>query len=183
MRDLPHSLDLLALGRELLLDELLPLLPAERHRDGHLIATVMAIVAREAAGDGWEREIQRALGQFYRGDASQTLSALKGGEGGDPARSDGEGEVGPGARSGIPHLTPALAAARGGEGVGSGTGEAGNLLARLAADLRNGAFETSPSRAAASRAILWSLTIEKLREGNPHFLAANGFDAAGDEGA
>ena len=55
MRDLPHSLDLLALGRELLLDELLPLLPAERHRDGHLIATVMAIVAREAAGEEWER--------------------------------------------------------------------------------------------------------------------------------
>jgi len=31
-------------------------------------------------------------------------------------RSNGEGEVGIGDRSGIPHLTPALSAPRGGEG-------------------------------------------------------------------
>jgi hypothetical protein len=129
VRDLPASLDLLALGRELLLDELLPLLPPERHRDVHLIATAMAIVAREAkAGEKAAAEIDTALGQFY----------------------DGERAV---------------------------------SLARLAADLRNGAFETSPSRAAAARAILWRLTIAKLREGNPHFLAANGFNPAGEESA
>jgi hypothetical protein len=129
MRDLPASLDLLALGRELLLDELLPLLPPERQRDVHLIATAMAIVAREAkAGEKAAAEIDTALGQFY----------------------DGERAV---------------------------------SLARLAADLRNGAFETSPSRAAAARAILWRLTIAKLREGNPHFLAANGFNPAGEESA
>jgi hypothetical protein len=45
--------------------------------------------------------------------------------------------------------------------------------------LRNGAFETSPSRETAARAILWRLTIGKLREANPHFLAANGFGNAG----
>src|SRR6266536_3150785 len=44
------------------------------------------------------------------------LSALQGGEGGDPSRSDGEGEVGIGERSGIPHLTPTLSALKGGEG-------------------------------------------------------------------
>jgi len=49
------------------------------------------------------------------------------------------------------------------------------LLARLAADLRTGAFESCTARAAAARAILWRLTIVKLREGNPLFLAANGF--------
>ncbi len=141
MRDLPDSLDLLALGCELLLDELLPLLPAERRRDVHLIATVMAIVAREAKGEGgWQQEVAGLLGEFYgdRGTAVETEAGL------EP------------------------------DGV---------LLRRLAQDLRNGAFETSPSRAAAARAILWRLTIAKLREGNPHFLAANGFNPAGDEGA
>jgi excinuclease ABC subunit C len=38
-------------------------------------------------------------------DGRNTLSAPQGGEGGDPSRSDGEGEVGVGNRSGIPHLT------------------------------------------------------------------------------
>jgi aminoglycoside phosphotransferase (APT) family kinase protein len=118
--DLPSSRDLLALARETLLDELLPFLPSERERDAHLIATVMAIAAREAAAEGWQAEIGQALAEFY-GDSSS--------------------------------------------------------LARLAADLRNGAFETSPSRAAAARAILWRLTIAKLREGNPQFLAANGIKA------
>jgi hypothetical protein len=48
------------------------------------------------------------------------------------------------------------------------------LLRRFAADLRNGAFETSEPRQSAARAILWALTVAKLREGNPQFLAANG---------
>jgi len=126
MRDLPASRDLVALARELLLDELLPLLPPERGRDAHLIATAMAIAAREAsAGNRWEQEIAGLLNGFY--------------------------------------------------------GESGSLD-RLAADLRNGAFETSPSRGAAARAILWRLTVEKLREGNPQFLAANGFRSADGKG-
>ena len=49
------------------------------------------------------------------------------------------------------------------------------LLCRLAADLRVGAFEGCEMRARAARAILWRLTMMKLREGNPAFLAANGF--------
>ena len=125
MRDLPTSRDLLALARELLMDELLPLLPPERERDAHLIATAMAIAAREAAREGWQEAVGSALSAFYGGAGS---------------------------------------------------------LARLAADLRNGAFETSPSRMAAARAILWRLTMEKLREGNPQFLAANGFDPTGKKG-
>ncbi|HEV2189125.1 MAG TPA: DUF6285 domain-containing protein [Stellaceae bacterium] len=125
MRDLPVSRDLLALARELLLDELLPLLPPERARDAHLIATSMAIAAREAAGGGWREELIGQLCEFYGEDGS---------------------------------------------------------LDRFAADLRNGAFETSPSRERAARAILWQLTIAKLREGNPHFLAANGFTQAGLKG-
>ena len=46
-----------------------------------------------------------------------SLSTLQGGEGGDPSRSDGEGEVGLDVRAAIPHLTPALSAPGGGEGV------------------------------------------------------------------
>ena len=134
--DLPASRDLLALARETLLDELTPLLPPERRRDAHLVATVMAIAAREAAGQGRWGEIERELGKFY-------------------------------------------ATAAGYPGPLAAGGERTNLLARFAADLRNGAFETSPSQLTAARAILWQLTIDKLREGNPQFLAANGFKAGG----
>jgi len=49
------------------------------------------------------------------------------------------------------------------------------LLQRFAADLRMGAFERCDRRGRAARAILWRLTILKLREGNPQFLAENGF--------
>ena len=82
--------------------------------------------------------------------------------------------MGFGERSGIPHLTPTLSAPpwtkAGGEGVSGGT-----LLRHFAADLRNGAFETCPSQEGAAGAILWRLTIARLREANPQFLAANGF--------
>jgi hypothetical protein len=129
MRDLPSSRDLLALARELLLDELVPLLPPERHREAHLIATTMAIAARELqAGQGWQGDIEAVLESFY-----------------------GEGE------------------------------ERSGLFRRFAADLRNGAFETSRSREREARAILWRLTIEKLRESNPQFLAANGLRNTGGQ--
>jgi len=49
------------------------------------------------------------------------------------------------------------------------------LLARFALALRTGAFELCEPRARAARAILWHLTMLKLREANPGFLAANGF--------
>jgi hypothetical protein len=115
----------LALGRDLLIDELLPLVPPERHRELRLAATVMAIAEREAiAGDAPAREILTRLAEFY-----------------------GHTEAGPD----------------------------GSLLHRLAADLRAGAFDACEMRGPAARAILWRLTMMKLREGNPHFLAANGF--------
>jgi hypothetical protein len=47
--------------------------------------------------------------------AKNALSALQGREGGDPARRDGEGEVGIRRHSGIPHLTPTLSAPEGAE--------------------------------------------------------------------
>ena len=49
------------------------------------------------------------------------------------------------------------------------------LWRRFARDLRIGAFENSPQRAAQARAILWQMTIARVRLANPRFLAANGF--------
>jgi len=125
MRDLPSGAALLALGRELLLDQLLPLLPQERQRELRLLATAMAIAEREAiAGDAPERDIGERLAEFYA------------------CRAAGPDDA---------------------------------LLRRFAADLRAGALEQCEMRQRAARAILWRLTILKLREGNPQFLAENGF--------
>jgi hypothetical protein len=49
------------------------------------------------------------------------------------------------------------------------------LLHRFAADLRADAFDACDARGRAARAILWRSTMMKLREGNPLFLAENGF--------
>ena len=45
---------------------------------------------------------------------------------------------------------------------------------RFARDLRAGAFEGDAARARAARALLWRLTVARLRISNPQFLAANG---------
>jgi hypothetical protein len=49
------------------------------------------------------------------------------------------------------------------------------LLHGFARELRIGAFENSPDRKVHARAILWRLTVARLRRSNPEFLAANGF--------
>jgi aminoglycoside phosphotransferase (APT) family kinase protein len=125
MRDLPSGRELAELGRRLLIEDVLPLLPPERHRDLHFVATAIAIADREAsAGQSPTHDILDRLAGFY-----------------DDPKQAGQG-----------------------------------LLRRFALDLRNGAFETCPSQESAARAILWRLTIARLREANPQFLAANGFD-------
>ncbi|HTV44220.1 MAG TPA: DUF6285 domain-containing protein [Stellaceae bacterium] len=129
MTDLPPSPALLALARDVLLHELLPLLPEERRLDARRIATCMAIAERETqepAPTGPIRELDRLYGE-------------------------------------------AEAARHGGcEGTQ-------DMLRRFACGLRNGAFENSPEREALARAILWRMTIARLRLANPRFLAANGF--------
>ncbi|HET6520122.1 MAG TPA: DUF6285 domain-containing protein [Geminicoccaceae bacterium] len=52
MRDEPDALGLLAVARETLLGELMPLLPAERRYDALLIASAMAAAAREIEAGG-----------------------------------------------------------------------------------------------------------------------------------
>jgi aminoglycoside phosphotransferase (APT) family kinase protein len=140
IRDLPSGAALLGLGRETLLEQLLPLLPPERHRELRLVATAMAIAGREAdAGDAPAAEIAARLRGLYRPQGSRPH---------DGQNSDNSQD------------------ARGPED---------GLLRHFAADLRAGAFDRCESRGRIARAILWRLTILKLRESNPSFLAENGF--------
>jgi hypothetical protein len=123
MRDLPTGPVLLALACDVLLNDLMPLLPEEHRLDARLVANSMAIAEREAA-----------LGKHPGSQILRELEMLYG---------PGEGER--------------------------------DLLNRFAPDLRSGAFEGSVPRDRAARAIMWRLTIFKLRQANPRFLAANGF--------
>jgi hypothetical protein len=124
VRDLPTGPTLLALARDVLLHELMPLLPSEAHLEARLVANSMAIAEREGLADeARAQEILCELEKLY-------------------------GESGSGRRG---------------------------LLARLARDLRGGAFESSEPREHHARHILWRLTIAKLRSANPRFLNANGF--------
>jgi hypothetical protein len=85
------------------------------------------------------------------------------------------GQVDPPVSAPHPNPLPACGEREAKPEAGEGDGGQSDLLARLAADLRNGAFETTPSRESVARAILWRLVLAKLREANPQFLAANGF--------
>ena len=124
MRDLPTGSTLLALARDVLLGDLMPLLPEEARLDARLVANSMAIAEREAVlGTGPANQLLRELETMY-------------------GEAEGEPEV----------------------------------LSRFARDLRAGVFESSAPHDRAVRAILWRLTIFKLRQANPRFLAANSFN-------
>ena len=73
VRDLPTGPALLALARDVLLHELMPLLPQEGHLAARLVANSMAIAEREAvAGEEPAQEILRELEKLY-GDGDQGL--------------------------------------------------------------------------------------------------------------
>jgi hypothetical protein len=148
MHDLPHGPALLALARDVLVNDLLPLLPTERRLDALLVANCIAVAEREASTDLTADPIFRELESFHERErpspsrfAGPSLSCIAGER---PERSEG----------------------------GKG---AADQLRRLARELRIGAFENSPERETRARAILWRLTIARLRLANPRFLAANGF--------
>jgi hypothetical protein len=70
MRDIPTGPALLALARDILLKDLIQLLPQERRLDAMLVANCMAIAEREAATDeGPGRAILQDLELLYAGDA------------------------------------------------------------------------------------------------------------------
>jgi hypothetical protein len=129
VRDLPSGPELLALARAVLVDELLPFLPADRRIDALLVASALAIAEREAAAEDALFGTARALATLYQ-----------------------------------PNGPPAA------------TGATPGLWRRFAGDLRRGAFERSASRQGRARAILWQLTLARLRLANPKFLDANGID-------
>jgi hypothetical protein len=144
MRDLPAGATLLALARDVLLNELLPQLPAGSHLDARLVATTIAIAEREAAaGRGSLQDIIRRLHILY-------------GESFEP---------------GPPHEDPAA-----GDRDNGDASPTMDPWRRFARDLRAGAFEGGQLRDREAREILWRLTLAKLRQANPRFLAANGFD-------
>ncbi len=125
MRDRPGGQDLLRLAREVLVEELIPLLPPERRLGARLVAAAMGIALRESEED-WSAAIAAEVARLYGLEA--------------PAGPhDGE-----------------------------------ELLRRFAGDLRKGAF--AGSRESAAKRVLWRLTLSKLKEGNPNFLAANDFE-------
>jgi Domain of unknown function (DUF6285) len=73
VRDLPTGPALLALARDVLLHELMPLLPQEGHLTARLVANSMAIAEREAVADEEPaQEILRELEKLY-GDGEQGL--------------------------------------------------------------------------------------------------------------
>jgi hypothetical protein len=136
MRDLPAGPTLLALARDVLLNDLMPLLPPGSRLDVRLVANSMAIAEREVgAGETPLRDIavqvQNLLGENSDLDRSTRYSAAR-----EPTIAD--------------------------------------PLRRFASALRTGAFEGSQQRDREARAILWRLTLAKLRQANPRFLTANG---------
>jgi hypothetical protein len=150
MHDLLNIPALLALARDVLVNELMPLLPEERKTDAVLVAEAIALAHSAAkAHDEPIRALLYELQMLY--SHALTHPALRAGS--TLSRNAGEGA----------------------ERSEAGEGEL-DLWRRFACDLRNGAFETSGSRDQAARAILWRLTIARLRQSNPKFLAANGFD-------
>ncbi len=87
MRDLPSGPALLALARDVLLTDLMPLLPNEARLDARLVANSMAIAEREAlTGDAAAGKIVRELGRFY-GNTGSTLSRIAG-EGAERSEAD-----------------------------------------------------------------------------------------------
>ena len=74
MRDLPTGPTLLALTRDVLLNELLPLLPPAAHLEARLVANSMAIAEREAISgaapaQGILRELEELYGEGGEGEA------------------------------------------------------------------------------------------------------------------
>ena len=150
MHELLNIPALLVLARDVLISELMPLLPQERKTDALLVAEVIALAHSAAKGDDEPmRAVLYELQMLY--SHALTHPALRAGS--PLSRNAGEGA----------------------ERSEAGEGEL-DLWRRFACDLRNGEFETSGSRDQAVRAILWRLTIARLRQSHPKFLAANGVD-------
>ncbi len=78
MRDLPTGQALLALARDVLLHDLMPLLPETAHLQARLLANSMAIAEREAmAGEAPAQEMLEELEKFYSEAGAEGQSLLR----------------------------------------------------------------------------------------------------------
>jgi Domain of unknown function (DUF6285) len=78
IRERPTGAQLLEIAREMLLRELAPLLPPERRADVLMVASAMAIAAREGgAGEAPERAAAAALHDIYGDDAGTGADGLR----------------------------------------------------------------------------------------------------------
>jgi hypothetical protein len=79
LREPPEAPDLLATAREVLLNDILPALPADKAFAARMIANAMAIAGREAAQDaGWQQDATARMAALA-GDASAFAAAIRAG--------------------------------------------------------------------------------------------------------
>jgi hypothetical protein len=76
LRERPDAAPLLEAARELLLNELLPALPAERQLAARMIANAMGIAAREARQPEWE---EQALARVPETSPAGFVAAIRAG--------------------------------------------------------------------------------------------------------
>ena len=75
MKNRPHGNELLTVARRVLLDDLLPLLPADKTYDVLMIANAMAIAARELQPHGQQDDqTAQAIAGFYQQTAAGTAA-------------------------------------------------------------------------------------------------------------
>ena len=79
MRERPTGEELRVIARQVLREELLPLLPEERRYDALMVANAMAIAARQMSfGDTLERrewqDLADLLGETVKGDGATAVS-------------------------------------------------------------------------------------------------------------
>ena len=64
-----------------------------------------------------------------------------------------------------------------------GEGDLDTLLRRLAAAIRAGAYDAPGAAREEVRRLLWAITVQKLSESNPDYLAASGVRQASQNGS
>lgn len=77
LREPPEGPDLLATARDVLLNDILPALPADKAFAARMIANAMAIAAREAAQDAAWQEDATARMAALAGDARAFAAAIR----------------------------------------------------------------------------------------------------------
>ncbi len=78
LREEPLAPDLLAIAREVLLNDLLPALPSEKAFAARMVANAMAIAVREATQDDWEPAMLSRMAALAGGPGAFAASIREG---------------------------------------------------------------------------------------------------------